>query len=245
MSSPASSLLPVLSQLADDVGQMDFQPPVHTTYNSLAYAWAPFERYVRLYARESCQVLMVGMNPGPWGMAQTGIPFGEISFVRDWMGVEGSVSKPPVEHPKRPVQGFACERSEVSGSRLWGWARDRFETADRFFDHFFVHNFCPLVFMEESGRNRTPDKLKAFERKELFPLCEAALRHVVEVLEPRWVVGVGKFAETRAKSALKGLEVEVGRVLHPSPASPKANRGWAGFFEEDLASLGVDWQRFS
>jgi len=185
------------------------------------------------------------MNPGPWGMAQTGVPFGEIGLVRDWLGIVGAVGKPPEEHPKRPIEGFECSRSEVSGRRLWGWARERFGSPERFFERFFVWNYCPLVFMEESGRNRTPDKLPVTEREPLFAACDEALRRAVETLEPAWVVGIGKFAETRASEALaerleSGAGTCVGGILHPSPASPAANRGWAAQAERQLRSLGID-----
>ena len=182
---------------------------------------------------------MVGMNPGPFGMAQTGVPFGDVAMVRDFVGVTGPVGKPSREHPLRPVAGFACARSEVSGTRFWGWARDRFGTAERFFDRVFVANWCPLVFMEASGRNRTPDKLPASERAELFAACDAALARVVEVLRPRLVVGVGRFAERRARVAL-GAGVEIGWITHPSPASPAANRDWPGIVDGQLRDVGFE-----
>ena len=180
------------------------------------------------------------MNPGPWGMVQTGVPFGEIEHVRDWLGLEAPVARPAAEHPKRPIEGFSCSRREVSGRRLWGWARERFGTPERFFARFFVWNYCPLVFMEESGRNRTPDKLPVAERDPLFAACDRALAEAVEVLGVRRIVGIGKFAEGRAREALAGRDVEIGSILHPSPASPAANRGWAEQAEAGLAALGVE-----
>jgi single-strand selective monofunctional uracil DNA glycosylase len=178
-------------------------------------------------------------------MAQTGVPFGTVSLVRDWLGVEGRVDRPAREHPKRPVLGFGVPREEISGQRFWGWARERFVTPDIFFKRFFVANYCPLVFMEESGKNRTPDKLAVEEKRALFRLCDHALRRVVEVLEPGLIIGVGKFAEDRAIAALSDLDVRVGRILHPSPASPAANRGWSEQAERQLASLGVRFDRVS
>ena len=46
-------------------------------------------------------MIFLGMHPGPWGMAQIGVPFGEIPAVRDWMGISTTVDKPPVEHRRR------------------------------------------------------------------------------------------------------------------------------------------------
>jgi single-strand selective monofunctional uracil DNA glycosylase len=175
------------------------------------------------------------MNPGPYGMVQTGVPFGTVGRVRGWLGIEAPVGQPAVEHPKRPVSGFECAREEVSGERFWGWAEERFGTPACFFERFFVANYCPLVFMEASGRNRTPDKLPATERRSLFDACDEALEKLVDVLEPRAVIGVGKFAEDRARATLGGRDVDIARVLHPSPASPVANRGWAAQAEAQLA----------
>lgn len=226
-------------QLAEDVDALDFTPPTTHVYNPLVYARGPVERYLQRFARQGVRALWLGMNPGPYGMAQTGVPFGEIAAVRDWMGIQEPVSQPPTIHPKRPITGFNCARSEVSGRRLWGWAASAFPDADAFFERFFVWNFCPLVFMEESGKNRTPDKLPAEERDPLFDVCDASLRAMVGLIEPAMVIGVGKFAEGRAKLALDGLGLPIATVLHPSPASPIANRGWAPQAEKQLEALGV------
>jgi single-strand selective monofunctional uracil DNA glycosylase len=208
-------------------------------YNPLDYALAPMARYFEKYGRGRREVVLLGMNPGPFGMAQTGIPFGDVQMVRDWLRIEEPVGKPETEHPKRPVAGFECPRGEVSGARLWGWARERFGTPRRFFARFFVANYCPLCFIEDTGRNRTPDKLPAAEQTPLFAACDRALRATVEYMKPTYVIGVGKFAETRARTALDGLEVKVGGILHPSPASPLANRGWAPAAETALKKLGI------
>jgi single-strand selective monofunctional uracil DNA glycosylase len=179
------------------------------------------------------------MNPGPWGMAQTGVPFGEVGLVRDFLGINERVERPAVEHPKRPIEGFACTRSEVSGQRLWGWARDRYRTPRRFRRAFLVSNYCPLVFMEASGKNRTPDKLPTREREPLFEACDEALRRLVAWCEPRRVIGIGAFAAERARVALGDAGLEIGTILHPSPASPAANRGWAKQAEQQLLALGI------
>ena len=173
------------------------------------------------------------------GMVQTGIPFGAISAVRDWMRLRGKVGVPTHAHPQRPVTGFACPRTEVSGRRLWDWAAQRFGSAEQFFARFFVANYCPLAFMEESGKNRTPDALPPGERAPLFAACDAALRKVVQQMRPSWVVGIGAFAEGRCLAALQGLPVQVGRVLHPSPQSPQANRGWSTAAEAQLRAMGI------
>ncbi len=143
------------------------------------------------------------------------------------------------EHPRRPVLGLGCERSEVSGRRLWGWAKALFATPEAFFRSFFVANYCPLQFLESSGRNLTPDKLGAGERQILYTACDRALADSVAVLRPRLVVGVGAFAEHRARTVLGDGGPRIGRILHPSPASPAANRGWAEAASRQLSELGV------
>ena len=235
----AHKLIRISRNLSNKLKKLQFEPPVAYVYDPLDYARAAWNRYLTEYARPQVNTVLLGMNPGPFGMAQTGVPFGEVSSVRDWLRIEETVHRPKREHPKRPVQGFACTRSEVSGARLWGWARQRYQTPARFFRRFFVYNYCPLVFLEESGRNRTPDKLPVAQRRSLFGSCDRVLRRVVCELRPRFVIGVGAFAEQRARVALEDMDLRIGRILHPSPANPKANRGWAEQIEIQLAEQGV------
>ena len=239
MPGPYSEPVRIARDLALGLEELSFDPPVAYVYNPLVYARRGFERYVERYARPGTEVLLVGMNPGPFGMAQTGVPFGDVSMVRDWLAIEEPVDRPANEHPRRPVEGFSCHRHEVSGTRLWGWARDRFGSPERFFERFFVGNWCPLLFLEASGRNRTPDKLPAAERQPLYELCDDALVRLVRWVEPRFVVGVGGFAAERARAALGESGPRIGSILHPSPASPIANRGWAARAEAQLGELGI------
>ncbi len=233
------NLVGITNALCGDLDRLRIRRPIAYVYNPLAYAWEPHLRYLRAYGAGRREVLLLGMNPGPWGMAQTGVPFGEVTLVRDWLGIQGRVDRPKSEHPRVPVRGFDCPRREVSGTRLWGWARETFKTPKRFFRQFFVANYCPLMFLGADGRNITPDRLPSPQRQPLLAVCDRALRRLVETMVPRIVIGVGGFAESRAKIALAGLDVTVGRILHPSPASPAANRGWAAQIEKQLTALGV------
>jgi single-strand selective monofunctional uracil DNA glycosylase len=219
-----------------------FAAPVTYVYRPLEYAWRPHAEYLRRFGAGRRRVLLLGMNPGPWGMAQTGIPFGEVNAVRDWLGIAEPVGRPPVEHPKRPVTGFACPRSEVSGRRLWGLFAARFGAPAAFFADHLVLNYCPLVFMEESGRNRTPDRLPAAESAPLFAACDTMLADMIELYVPEWVVGIGGFAERRLRELCKlGVSgrAQIGRLLHPSPASPAANRNWAATATRQLEEQGI------
>lgn len=245
-------LLRAAQQLRAAVDRLQFAAPVSHVYNPLVYAWEPHTDYLRRFGQGTKRVVFLGMNPGPFGMAQTGVPFGEVAAVRDWLGVQGTVSRPHREHPRRPVTGFECHRSEVSGRRLWGLFAERFGNAERFFKEHIVLNYCPLVFIEESGRNRTPDKLAPAEKAALFAVCDAHLRAMVEELKPKWLVAVGDFAFQRASALKLPTEAEegkekrrghpaprLGRILHPSPASPAANRDWAAVATRQLVELGI------
>lgn len=218
-------------------------PGVPYVYDPLQYAWDPHRAFVERYgdAGRGGRVLLVGMNPGPHGMAQTGVPFGDVTMVRDWMGITGRVERPPRLHPKRPVTGFATTRREPSGARLYGWAKDRYGTAQRFFDAFFVLNYCPLLFFDADGKNLTPPQLPVASRVAIERACDAHLADAIRATRPRLVVGVGGFAEARARLVVEeaGLRVDVGRILHPSPASPEANKGWAKAAEAQLVALGA------
>jgi single-strand selective monofunctional uracil DNA glycosylase len=225
-------------RLSRDVAVLRFASPVTHVYNPLEYARLPNNLYLKRFGNSRKRVVFVGMNPGPYGMAQTGVPFGEVSQVRDWLGIEAPVGHPQREHPKRPVNGFDCTRSEISGTRVWGAIAAHFGTPERFFANHFIANYCPLVFMEESGRNRTPDKLPARERDALFAACDRHLRALVGALEPEWLIAIGAFAEQRI-AALGAGAPRLGRILHPSPASPAANKDWVGVVRGQLRDLGI------
>lgn len=239
MTASTELLVSAAARLRDELAGLEFSDPVSCVYNPLEYAWDVHSMYLRKYGAAPKRIVFFGMNPGPWGMVQTGVPFGEIKIVRDWLKLDGTIHQPACEHPKRPVLGFDCPRTEVSGLRLWGLFSERFKTPARFFREHFVVNYCPLAFVEESGRNRTPNKLPAREVRDMYQSCNEHLRQVVEVLQPEWLIGIGRFAEERAKEVMSDKSIRVGCILHPSPASPTANRDWAGTATRQLEELGV------
>lgn len=259
----ANELLAAARELSQALGRLAFAPPVAHVYNPHDYAWAPYEAYVTRFATGARRLVFLGMNPGPFGMMQTGVPFGEVAAVRDWMGIgappatEGPgqagrafaslIQRPAREHPARPIQGFDCRRSEVSGRRLWSWAQSRWGSAETFFADCFVLNYCPLVWLEESGRNRTPAQLPAAEMRAVRKACDEHLTRALQALSPEWAIGIGGFAEERLREVLASGKlagdlapsVRIGQILHPSPASPAANRGWQAAVEARLAALGI------
>ena len=240
-------LLAAAQTLRDEVGQLEFAPPVSHVYNPLDYAWQGHRQYLERFGRGPKRIVFLGMNPGPFGMMQTGVPFGEVAAVRDWMGIEAEIHAPLRQHPKRPIEGFDCLRSEVSGRRLWAWATLRYGSAERFFADAFVLNYCPLVFLEASCRNRTPEQLPAAELRPLYAACDRHLAASIEALQPEWLIGIGGFAEKRLRRLVEdgpldsalARHLRVGQILHPSPASPAANRGWAEAVDQRMKEYGL------
>jgi single-strand selective monofunctional uracil DNA glycosylase len=237
--SSVTRVLQAARRLRKTIGGQRFASPVAHVYNPLDYAWAPYQAYVRKFAAAPKTVVFLGMNPGPFGMVQTGVPFGEVMAVRDWLRLAGPTGKPKAQHPRRPITGFDCPRSEISGQRLWKLFAQRFGEPEEFFRNHFVLNYCPLAFMETSGRNLTPEKLSVSERTMLFEACDQHLRDVVDALQPEWLIGIGDFARRRAEVVFAGDKLRIGQILHPSPANPQANRAWAALVTQQLEKLGV------
>jgi single-strand selective monofunctional uracil DNA glycosylase len=240
MSDTSKALIAAAKALSRQMDRLQFASPVTHVYNPLAYAWPAHEEYLRRFGAKPKRVIFLGMNPGPFGMVQTGIPFGEVAAVRDWLKITSIVGRPAAENPKRPVQGLECRRSEVSGRRLWKLFSSRFGSPEAFFAEHFVANYCPLAFCEAGGKNVTPDKLSRTERDHLTAACDNHLRQVLEILQPEWLIGVGAFARERGAEAATGTRIRVGQILHPSPASPKANRNdWTVTATSELVEQGV------
>ncbi len=241
----SEKLIDAARELTRVLKPLRFKPPVSHVYLPTDYAWQRHREYLEKFGCGRKKVLLLGMNPGPWGMAQTGVPFGEIPAVRDWMGISGPVDRPENEHPKRPVEGFGCARSEVSGRRLWGLFAEKFPNPADFFRDHFVANYCPLVWIGETGRNITPDKLPKSEMEPVEEACRRHLAAVIEAVEPEWLVGIGAYAEKKFVETVAGYfpdqTFRTGKILHPSPASPAANRGWEPQAEKQLAGMGV-WE---
>ncbi|MBT8037161.1 MAG: single-stranded DNA-binding protein [Verrucomicrobiae bacterium] len=242
-------LIDAAQELIAELKPLRFKAPVSHVYLPTEYAWDRHREYLERFGGGAAaaggkkRVLMLGMNPGPWGMAQTGVPFGEIPAVRDWMGISGPVDRPENEHPKRPIEGFDCTRSEVSGRRLWGLFSSKFPMPEAFFERHFVANYCPLVWMGETGKNITPDKLPKSEMEPVERACRKHLAAVIAATEPEWLIGVGAYAEKKLIETVREFfpnqVIRTGKILHPSPASPLANRGWEPQAERQLVEMGV------
>jgi single-strand selective monofunctional uracil DNA glycosylase len=233
----AEQLIEAARLLRDDIGRLRFRGPVAHVYNPLEYAWEPHEAYLRRYANGRKRVVFLGMNPGPFGMMQTGVPFGEIEAVRQWLKLDGKIVPPTKQHPRTRILGFECQRSEVSGRRLWGFFKERFGPAENFFTEHFVANYCPLAFLDQRGSNFAPERFNKATSRRLHKVCDQHLRTIIAALDPEWVIGVGGFAAGRAREVVP--ERKIGQILHPSPACPAANRDWVGTVTKQLKELGV------
>lgn len=219
-------------RLRDATRRLRFGGKVAFTYRPLEYAWDVHRAFAARYGAGRKRVVFLGMNPGPWGMAQTGVPFGSAARVRGWMGLSGEVRAPPRTHPKRPVLGLACLRNDPSGERFYSWAEARWARADAFFAEAYVVNHCPLLFLDEGGRNLTPAQLPKAATRALVEAGDAHLAAVLEAQRPGRIVAVGTWAEAQARRVAG--EVPVTGVLHPSPASPRTNAGWGAHADAAL-----------
>ena len=123
MGKRASSPVSIARALGRAASRCRFTAPVAHVYNPLDYAFGAHSDYLDRYCLPEANVLLLGMNPDPWGMVQTGVPFGEVTLVRDWLGIDSGVRKPKRENPKRPVAGFDCGRNEVSRREHMGCLR--------------------------------------------------------------------------------------------------------------------------
>jgi single-strand selective monofunctional uracil DNA glycosylase len=231
-------LLDVLSDLRKAVRKLAFGPPVAHVYRPLDYAWPMVEAYVSRFGQGEKEALFLGMNPGPFGMGQTGIPFGDVVSVREWMKLDEPITSPKDAHPKRPVLGLACARVEVSGRRLWGAISAKHPSPNTFFARAMVLNYCPILFLDGNGANVTPDKLKKEERKACEAVCDRFLAKAIDALAPKHLIGVGVYAKARFEAVAPGREVVC--IAHPSPASPQANKDWDGLVRRALEGAGID-----
>ncbi|CAD5118156.1 DgyrCDS6890 [Dimorphilus gyrociliatus] len=238
----ANSILDIEIKLCNELASLEYLHPVSFIYNPIDYAAELHCDFISKYGQNPKKVLFVGMNPGPFGMAQTGVPFGEVKTVKDWFKVEGKIGKPAKECVKRKISGLECQRSEVSGERFWSLFKKLCGTPDNFSKAAYVHNFCPLLFLKESGKNLTPVDLKIDLRKKVNSMCLKSLSEVIKVIEPKWIIGIGKYAKDNIDKACKLFDIEnvkTAVVMHPSPANPQANKGWENIAIAQLSEIGV------
>ncbi len=236
-------LLACASSLRDDsekyARELVKEGSVDCVYNPLMYAWDVHKKYIEIAGGRGAKTVMLGMNPGPHGMGQMGIPFAATSMVRDLLGISGiPVGQPSDPHPRRPVIGLDYPREEVSGTRGWSLLSDTYGSSESIFEKVFLVNHCPLMLLDgDRATNVTPDKISGQTARSLLERCDEHLVEVVDILGAETVIGIGKFAERRALAALEGTDVEVRGCWHPSPASPLANRNGGRDWRENVSSV--------
>ncbi|XP_072929993.1 single-strand selective monofunctional uracil DNA glycosylase [Epargyreus clarus] len=223
----SDDFLNLTDELNLSLEQFELPAAVKCVYNPTIYARNTFEMYVRKYCKTKKRIMYFGMNPGPFGMSQTGVPFGEISSVRDWLGIEGPVGKPPIEVKTRPVNGFNCTRTEVSGKRFWGLFKDICKTPENFFETSFVYNYLNQQWMKSNGCNVTPSDLRVAEVEALYNICDPVFVKVLQLYEVEKIVAIGNFCATRARKALDkypiNKSIEIIYLPHPSPRTVNNN----------------------
>ena len=232
----AASLRDDADALAEDLVS---EGAADCVYNPLRYAWGIHEAYLRRAGGSGARTRLLGMNPGPHGMGQMGIPFAATSVVRDLLGITGiGVGQPSTPHPRRPVNGLQHPTEEVSGTRLWGLLEQRYGTAETIFEHVFLVNHCPLMlFSGPRATNLTPDKARGPTVTVLMERCDQHLRELVAMMGVETVIGVGRYAESRATHSLKDLGTRITSCWHPSPASPLANRNGGADWRANVLSV--------
>ncbi|PBC29090.1 Single-strand selective monofunctional uracil DNA glycosylase [Apis cerana cerana] len=237
----SEQVLSVERDLVIELGKITFHSPIEYVYSPLEYAFNIHTMYVQKYCNTIKKILFLGMNPGPWGMSQTGVPFGEISMVRDWLKICGPVGKPVKEQPKRKVTGFQCNRSEISGKRLWSLFQKLCGSPEKFFQQAYIHNYCPIALMKKNGCNITPAEIKAgSEIQILHSSCDKALLDIIKIIKAEIIIGIGGYAEKRAQFVIQSskLPVKVLCLPHPSPRAVN-NKNWSEKATKKLSEFGL------
>lgn len=234
-----SSVLKITTRLRDRASKICFEHKVGWYYNPLDYAWPVHRAYKESLCNPSGRALLVGMNPGPWGMGQTGVPFGDPQIVGDWMGLgkDFVIKKPASERDSRPVNGFDSERREGSGQRLYGFLKECFGNLKNFFEANFVISYCPLLMFTPEAKNLTPPNLLKKEKKKIYSICDPYLKDMINIYSPEVLVGIGKFATERLREVSPSDGDDIFRIPHPSPANPEATRNGGSYWRSRVKKV--------
>ena len=238
----AAALIKASRQLATRCAAIEFPADINLIYHPLIYAAAPYEEYLRKFAAGPKRNIFIGINPGPWGMVQTGIPFGEINAVQNYLKIRTAAVAPAVNYPELPILGPTCRRAEVSGKRLWGLIAATFPRAEDFFADNLIFNYCPVFFSRVTGGKRvnvTPDKLPRPVREQLYAPCDEFLGQATTLLEPKFLIGVGGFALKRLTEIFPNPDFIISSITHPSPLNAQANKNFSGLAGDKLRALGA------
>ncbi len=216
----ASLILELSESLSSELEKVDWEF-AGIVCNPLVYAWENYAEYVRMSVSNSSIILFLGMNPGPYGMMQTGVPFGDINAVKNYLKISGTVLEPECNPPHKRVEGMKISRGEISGQKFWKMA-STYGSPEEFFAVASVFSFCPLAFID-GRRNITPDELPVSDRKTIDRICGSSLSALLDILSPSRCIALGHYAEKRLLSS--GVDAPV-YFPHPSPRNPKSMEFW-------------------
>lgn len=216
----ATGIIKLSAAMAEELGRAHFSFS-GTVCDPLVYAWDNYEAFIRLSARAGQKVLFLGMNPGPYGMMQTGVPFGDVMMVRDYLGISGDIDMPAAQPENKPIVGMKTTKREASGMKFWGMAAS-YGDPESFFSAAAVLTYCPLVFID-GKRNVTPSELPRSDRRTIDSICQGYLERMMDILRPRKAIALGHYAEERLRKA--GIDDPV-YFPHPSPRNPSSSAFW-------------------
>jgi Uracil DNA glycosylase superfamily. len=207
--------------------------------NVFSYAIDPFLEYLEKAERGSVRTLYLGMNPGPYGMYRTGIPFCDFVTKREFLKITASVDETFIDVDAVRGEKPDEKRREVSGMRLWGLFESVYHSPERFFSSSLVLSYSPLIFFRSEGRraNIALSDVKSLDRKRIEKVSDEFLKRYIKELKCDTLVGIGDYAHRALVRCSDGERLL--KIAHPSPANPAANGDWAGRTYCYLKSEGV------
>ena len=111
-------------------------------------------------------------------------------------------------------------RFELNCRQQSTWNTEKFPltilSGQVFFKNCIVYNYIPLCFIHKTGKNIAPDQLKPATRNRLISLCNEAICEILDILQVKIVIGVGKWTEARLQAIKKEnkLQIEGKTVVH-------------------------------
>jgi single-strand selective monofunctional uracil DNA glycosylase len=187
---------------------------------------APFRR---LYPPRARPLLVFGLNPGPYGMAQTGIPFTDLKRLAQGLPRLAAELARSGERLSLPglapssLQPFLTRTFESSSVRVHRFLRLAHGSAERAFREVVFVNPCPLLFIDRAlGENRTPADLPRALRAGVDEARVEVVSVAVARLRARGAIVLGRDAAAALSVPLRARlgERAVVEWEHPARAVP-------------------------
>ena len=210
------AIIELYKSLNIELDELKFFPPCFYVYNPLSYCFESFKIYFEYLNTEEEINLFFGINPGPFGMAQTGIPFGDKETVKNYLKIEPKIDidKIPKQHPKKQILGLEVKRVEKSGRIFWGVIKEFYPEKYDFFKSNFVLNFCPLCFLDEQGRNITPKVLRKEDQIALYKILEIFMLKLFKLIKIKKLIAIGD--ETFSYLNALNTKLKIQTIIHPA-----------------------------